>query len=381
MAGIYNASAKGTDKKTGKINNATLPDGGVYIQAGIDTKTGLPLKMSNSGLKPNCKKLLRIIDEQDAINSVRWYNLPNGLDGNLMERIVYYRGQGMFFYMETDNKFYFLPYALDGTIDVYGRFVDVTPVPFNGSATADSGDGKVKPWITGLRRHCVYDILLDEVDLNKMKESCVLLHDYSQQQSQTITPRQVLNDPLIDIMSDCIPFMRTSLLNSTGVMGMRVQSEDEQSNVEAASRSINRAAIEGKKYVPIIGGVDFQDLTGGEVAKSEEFLLAMQSLDNIRLGTHGLDNGGIFQKQAHVLQSEQALNTGSANMVMQDRQARRQHFCDIVNSIWGLGIWCEVGEATMQMGDYDMDGSMYENDPESVSYASDIEGESDNADM
>ena len=75
---------------------------------------------------------------------------------------------------------------------------------------------------------------------------------------------------------------------------MRVNSQDEYANVEAASRSINRAALTGKKWVPVVGNVDFQDLTNGQVAKAEEYLLAMQSLDNYRLSLYGLDNGGLF---------------------------------------------------------------------------------------
>ena len=371
MAGIYTASAKGTDVKPGKVNNSTLPNLEPLIQAGVDPKTGLPIKVTQSagrcGFKENNKKLLRIVDEQDAINRFTWYNLPNGLDGQLIERILYYRGQGMFFYMEATDQFFFLPYALDGTIDVYGRFTEVTPLPFNGTAT--DGKDKPKPWITGLKRKCVYDIHLNELTIDDLLDSCVLLKDYSPQQSETIISRQVLQDPLLDVMADCIPFMRTALLNSTGVMGMRVTSEDEQSNVLAASNSIDKAAKEGRKYVPIVGQVDFQDLTGGEVAKSEEFLLAMQSLDNYRLSLYGLDNGGLFQKKSHMLQDEQNMNAGKASLVMQDSLKRRQKFCDILNSIWGLGVWCEISETALGI-DRDMDGEIDDNDPEQVSYES-----------
>ena len=73
--------------------------------------------------------MLRIIDEQDAINRYKWYNLPDGLDSHLLERVLYYKGQGVFFYAETIGKFYFLPYALSGNIDIYGRFNKVTPLP------------------------------------------------------------------------------------------------------------------------------------------------------------------------------------------------------------------------------------------------------------
>lgn len=368
MAGIYNASAKNLDLKPGKINNATLPDLKTFIQAGINPKTGLPYKVGSidTGFKANNKKLLRIVDEQDAINRFTWFNLPNGLDSQLIERILYYRGQGMFFYMEENDEFYFLPYALDGTIDVYGRFVSTTPLPFNGTAT----NGKEKPWITGLKRKCEYSMVLDPAKIyDKIINSCVLLHDYTPQQSQTIISRQVLNDPLLDVMSDMIPFLRTALLNSTGIVGMRVNGEDEASNVEAASRSIDNAALTGSKYVPIVGNIEFQEMTGGTVGKSEEFLLAMQSLDNYRLGLYGLENGGLFQKKQQMLQAEQAMNGGQVSLVMQDGLENRQRFCDIVNSIWGLGIWCEISE-TASGFDMNSDGDIQDNEPETPSYES-----------
>lgn len=316
------------------------------IAAGIDPKTGLPLALHphDVGFKLNNKKLLRIMDEQDAINRFTWYNLPHGLNSQLLERILYYKGQAAFFYMKENDTFYFLPYALDGSIDVYGRFTSITPLPFNGS-TNDGDTDKQKPWINGLSRKCVYDIKLDELKMEDMTESCVLLKDYSEQISQINIPRQILNDPLLDVMSNIIPYMNTALLNGTGIQGMRVNSEDEASNVEAASQSIDYAALTGRKFIPIVGNVDFQEMTGGEILKAEEFLLAMQSLDNYRLSTYGLESGGLFQKNDQMLNAEVALDANRSNLIMMDSLVRRQHFCDIVNSIWGLGIWCERSDA------------------------------------
>ena len=338
-----------------------------YYAAGINPQTGLPIKAGDNGLscisKSDIKKQLRILDEQDAVNRFTWYNLPSGLNSRLMERILYYKGQAMFF--KIKDNFYFLPYALDGTIDVYGRFTDVTPLPFNGSTKAK--DGKELPWIPGLKRKVAYDIQMPEdyvseegeINWDKIEADqenyCVLLKDYTEQISQTNISRQILQDPILDVMADMFPFMRTALLNGTGVQGMRVNSQDEYANVEAASRSVNRAALEGKKYIPIVGNVDFQDLAGGELAKAEEFLLAMQSLDNYRLSLYGLDNGGLFQKKSHVLEAEQAMNTGTTGLVMRDSLQNRQDFCNIVNSIFGLQIWCEPSEVVMGM---DMNGDM-----------------------
>ena len=52
-------------------NNARLPDIQTLWQAGIDPRTGLPVKMAagaKCALKEDLKKFLRLIDEQDAVN-------------------------------------------------------------------------------------------------------------------------------------------------------------------------------------------------------------------------------------------------------------------------------------------------------------------------
>ena len=335
-------------------NNAKLIDPKLLLAAGIDPKTGLPLKFTEGGskIKSDIKMQLRIVDEQDAVNRFVWYNLPEGLNGRLMERILYYRGQAMLFYL--NDKFYFLPYTLSGTIDVYGRYAKVTPLPFNGTAN----DGKEEnPWIQGLEFNPVYDVQIPEdfegkspaEILSFIEGSCVIFKDYTEQISQKNIARQIINDPLLDLMSICFPFMRTALLNSTGVKGQRVGSETESFNVYAANSALERAATEGACNVPIIGDVNFQELTSGNVAKAEEFLLAMQSLDNYRLSLYGLDNGGIFQKKSHILQAEQEMNTGNVGLVMQDGLSYRQQQATIANSIFGTNMWVEVAEPAIGM--------------------------------
>ena len=341
-----------------------LPNLEPFIAAGIDPKTGLPMKMAaglGCQLKENIRRVLRINDEQICINRFTWENLPSGLDGQLIERVLYYRGQGAFFYMKELDKFSFLPYALNGEIDVYGRYTGITPLPFNGQT--GSNPKEQKPWIKGLIKYPKYEIAMEE-SLDDFYDSCVLLSDYSKQISQTVLPRQALNESIIDVESDCIPFLRTALLNGTGVMGMRVGSSDEAQAVEIASRSINEAALTGKKYIPVIGSLEFQSLTDGQIAKAEEYLMSMQSLDNFRLGTIGLENGGLFQKKEHQLQSEANLNaSGGIGPIMQDSLTNRQKFCDVVNSYWGLGIDCHVSET--EVGDQNMD--MFQEDDQDQS--------------
>lgn len=343
-------------------NNAAIYDLQTLVQAGIDPKTGLPLKLTQglpSKLKDGIKALFRIIDEQDAVTRYTWYNLPCNITSQELERMIYYKGQLAFFYCEPLDQFFFMPYALDGTIDFYGRYNRIHPVPMANGTTEEEKKlyGAQMDYLSTLKLDVLYDIPLEPVDPYK---SCVLVHDYTKQMSQTVISRQVLNDPLLDVMSDTVPLMRTALFNSSGVLAMRVNSQDEQSNVKAANQAIDAAVLNGQRYIPVLGNIDFQELAGGETAKAEEFLMALQSLDNLRLSTHGLDSGGLFQKKAHVLESENSMNAGHARSALDDGLMIRQHMCDIANAIWGIGMSCEISESALMM-DKNMDGMAVDN--------------------
>lgn len=349
---------------------AKLTDLNALYAAGIDPKTGLPLKYTNNTqisclTKDQIKMQLRVLDEQNAVNRFKWYNLPDEIPAQLLERILYYRGKGMLFTL--NGKFYFLPFALNGTIDCYGRYMGVSPLPFNGKTTTDKDPDSFLP---GKIFNPIYDVVTPDEYIDKpieelismIEDSAVILYDYTPQMSQEIIARQILNDPILDLMAECYPFMRTALINSTGVLGMRVNTEGEAIKVDIANKQVNAAALMGNRYIPIEGSVDFQELSAGNVSKSQEFLLAMQSLDNYRLSLYGLGEGGIFQKKSHMLESEHEDNMGNVGLVMEDGLANRQRFATICNSLFGWNCWVEPNEVTIGT-DINQDGIISSNTP------------------
>ena len=196
-----------------------LPNLQPFIAAGVDPKTGLPIRVDQCGdgqVKTAIKQALRILDEQNAVTRYTWYNLPCNITSQELERLLYYKGQLAFFYCEPLEQFFFMPYALDGTIDFYGRYNRIHPVPMaEGTTDAEKEQyGKQRQYLSTLKLDVVYDIPLDPVDPYK---TCVLLHDYTKQMSQTNVSRQIINDPVLDVMAECFPLMRTALFNSTGV--------------------------------------------------------------------------------------------------------------------------------------------------------------------
>lgn len=341
----------------------SIPDINTLLQAGINPRTGLPVRFGDvrSATKENIKKILRVQDEQDAVNRYKWTNLPNDLTSQELERMIYYKGQLCFFYCKDLEQFYFMPYALDGTIDFYGRYNTIHPVPMT-SGTEDKGDKAQAQYLASLKLKCRYGIVMPEdLTLKDFEESAVLLHDYTKQLAQTIIPRKDLNEGVIDVEAECIPYMRTALLMGTGVRGVRVQDEDQEASVHEGARNMTKAALNCEPYVPIVGTVEFQDLTDGTVTKAEDYLISMQAIENFRLSTYGMDSGGLYDKKAYVNQDQTQMNAVNVKSPMQDGLSIRQNFCNIVNSIWGLGIWCEPSE-TVVVADLNGDGVTYDRD-------------------
>lgn len=348
-------------------NNARITPKELYLQAGIDPKTGLPIKYDDPSkkvfLKQSIKRFLRLVDEQDAINRYVWKNLPLDISSQELERLLYYKGQLCFFYDGSLGKFFVMPYALDGTIDGYGRYNTIHPVPMT-SGVNDANNKALAEYFADKKLKCVYSKkLITEVKPEDWTTCCVLLHDYSKQMAQTIIPRQEVNDGLIDAMADCVPFMHTSLMLGTGVRGMRINDADQIEQVYEANKSMENCALTGQPLIPITGNLEFQELTNGQVTKSEEYMLALQSLDNLRLSSYGIENGGLFQKKSHLLEEEAEVNGGPIGLVLQDGLTIRQRFCQIVNSLWGTSIWCEPAESLVG-ADLNQDGLMYDRDTE-----------------
>ena len=350
-----------------KPKGAFIGDPSLYLKAGIDPRTGLPTRGAIFDLKAGMKKILRVIDQQDAVNRYKWYNLPCDLTSEEIETLLYDNGTLCFFYFKELDQFFFMPYTLAGTIDFYGRYNKISPVPI----AATSGNKKDE------KRYAEQSVLLQALKLNVVKapkdleeltlkdfyNSAVLLWDYSRQRSQFVIPRQQLNEAILEVESDIIPFLRTSMIQASGVRGMKVDDADASEEAERVSKQLYHSALTGEIYSPFTAKIDVQDLAEGSPVKSEEFLLTLQALENFRLGTYGIKNGGLFQKKAHELQSESDLNAGDVATIFNDGLAMRQHFCNIVNSIWGTSIWCMPAESMIGQ-DLNGDGVLVDTDME-----------------
>lgn len=292
------------------------------------------------------------IDLIDAVNRYTWTGLPENITSSQLEKTLYYYGMGMFFYVETEDKFYFLPFVPRGgdkpMLDVYGRYTGASPMPFGG----------VKPWINDLWYEPAYEMFLETPTWEDITTKCVLLQDRTPQFGMyNPGPRKALNEEVIKLESKIFPYMNTVMMNSTGVDGVITSTVDDAASMLEMNRATEQAALTGKRWVPILQGFQLQDISSHSAGDATTFLQIFQALDNYRLGTMGLENGGIFQKKAHMLGMEQQLAHSANGLILDDGLKLRQEFCHIVNSLTGLGIWCKVCESE-QGFDRNLDGEV-----------------------
>lgn len=327
-------------------NNAKLPDIQAIISAGIDPKTKLPTKLvagDRAFLENDIRKLLRIKDEAEAVNRFNWYNTGLTINSPMIERFLYYKYKLGFFFF--NGGFWLMPVTLsgNGTLDFYNLENEVTPIPYNDSANADT-----KKLLSQIKLKVVKEPLINPT-LEDMEKSCVIIRDYTPQSDiNGGLPRATLQEGIINLQSSILPYMRTNLMNNAGVQGIRVNDEQEADDILEASNTIDRCAKSGTPWIPILQHLDVQALTNGVGADSSAYLQAYQAIENLRQSFLGINKSGIYDKSQYVNAGQTALNN-PIEFALADGLKQRQDACDIINSIWGLGIWCEASETALGM--------------------------------
>lgn len=268
----------------------------------------------------------------------RWYNLPFGIDGEIIDRIMYYKGRGNIFYVKTVGKFYFLPFTLSGEIDCVGRYLDITPLIFGGSDDNEVDKSFIQDYVLSP----IYDVLIPEqVTTEVIEKGCVILNDRTQRRTQHIIPMYMKNEPLIDLEAKILALLRTGTMNKVGLKGIKSAGPDDSTKIIQASLSKELFAILGYTYLPIEAGLDTLQELNDVNTNLQELCMILQSIDNLRLNNLGIQNGGVFEKQGTVLQTEAMYGVAPTELLEDDYVYQRQKFCTIANSIYGTRMWYE----------------------------------------
>lgn len=323
------------------------------VKALVGMKGGVNPIASKGVRRQAYSRELEVHQIQQFVRRYRWKGLPKGLDPTLMERILYYRGQVVIF--QLDGTFYATPFALNGSIDLYGRYMTVTPLTFNGSIMTDSegnkrnGDGV---FIQGMDLPICYD------EENIEDKLGVILYDYTPGIASHIIPRFQLNITHIGDLADIITLIKYNLINSAIARGVRVSDEGQRESVEAEFANIEAEILDNNKQVfAVTAPTAIEDILKAQTLNTQAYWECFVSLDNLRENLMGIENTGIFKKKERDLKMNVEMEAGNAHLVYQDGLYQRQRTCEIMNAMFGTYAWCEESEV-IAGEDSDKDGNI-----------------------
>lgn len=323
---------------------------------GIPTKEKYRNVYSEDPMFNNIAKSLKEIDYQQFVTRFRWNNLPEGLDSELVERILYFSGSAMFFYIKELDRFYFLPYGMSGEktqtgIDFYGRYNRLKPYSFNGS-TDGSGEqegGKrissADVYLSTQIRDNIKDVPMvsTEKDARDIYENgAVICWDRTPGLAYYADSRNRMSQAYIKYMLKVLIQTKSALINASGFNLFSTTTESASDLMQMQIDSINLDREKGKLSAVVDQALgEITNLQSNAPAAMADFWSSLQSVDNLRLKSMGIQNDGVIQKSQYQNIQEQALDLNDSLQVYYNSFMERVKFSAIINSIWGLDIYPE----------------------------------------
>lgn len=333
-------------------------DTNALLEAGLPQnkrmlKYGNAIDQNGNAVTPNLlnknlsyDSLFTIMREQNKIETIErymWVNVPFGLTADIIERLLFYRGKGVFYFNDKVGKFQFLPFALNGVIDEYGRYTKCNTLPFTGVDTEEKKKKKAQSLVYE-DLEIVYDLPYDEETFQKINEKKtfgIILNDSSLSISQQPVIRFNYVKPVLHMMATLMQIINTAMFGNADHNLLQIENEGELESVQTQISAINQDILNGNRFTPIVGKLPITPLKTTNSADLEGLFNTFNSLNNFLKSITGVANAGVFDKKAHLLQDEQRLNGSNADDVYYNGLRLRQEFCLMVQAYYQYPIWCE----------------------------------------
>lgn len=334
-------------------------------------KYGNAIDQNGNVITPNPSKynldyssLFAIMREQNMIETLErymWTNVPPGLTQDLIERLLFFRGKGVFYFNDKVEKFQFLPFALNGVIDEYGRFTKCNTLPFTGVDEVEEKNGKKKSKkpLNAVYEdlEIVYDLPYNEEMIKSIRDRKIvgiILNDNSLAVSQQPVIRSNYVKPVLHMMSTLMQIINTAMYGNADHNLIQVENESELDSINQQIAAINFDILRGRRFTPIVGKLPITPIKTSNTANLEGLFGTFNSLSNFLKSITGVANAGVFDKKAHLLQEEQKLNGSNSDDIYYNGLRLRQEFCLLVQAYYGYPVWCESKRAMSEVQSQNM---------------------------
>lgn len=323
-------------------------------------------------------ELFAIMREQNYIETIErymWTNVPFGLTPDLIERVLFFRGKGVLYFNDAVGKFQFLPFALNDTIDEYGRYTRCNTLPFIGVDEVKKDPNSKKRMVSAVMEdlELVYDLPYNEEMLRMIREKKpvgIILNDNTLAISQQPIIRANYVKPVLHMMATLMNIINCAMFGAADHNVLAVENESELKSINQGIDAINKNILNGKRFTAITSPLKIEPLKTSNTADLEGLFNTFNSLSNFLKSITGVANPGVFDKKAHLLQEEQQLNGSNADDIYYNGLRQRQEFCMLVQAYYGYPIWCESKRAMSEVQAENM-ATGETSDPDNTQYNDD----------
>lgn len=323
-------------------------------------------------------ELFAIMREQNYVETIErymWTNVPFGLTPDLIERVLFFRGKGVLYFNDAVGKFQFLPFALNDTIDEYGRYTRCNTLPFIGVDEVKRDPNSKKRMVSAVMEdlELVYDLPYNEEMLRMIREKKpvgIILNDNTLAISQQPIIRANYVKPVLHMMATLMNIINCAMFGAADHNVLAVENESELKSINQGIDAINKNILNGKRFTAITSPLKIEPLKTSNTADLEGLFNTFNSLSNFLKSITGVANPGVFDKKAHLLQEEQQLNGSNADDIYYNGLRQRQEFCMLVQAYYGYPIWCESKRAMSEVQAENM-ATGETSDPDNTQYNDD----------
>lgn len=345
------------------MNLSTMPWNTDAFDTGFN-----PVAKGESRNKGKIRDLLYNKHFQEYMERYKWEGLPDELPSDIIERILFFRFKGMFF--KFNDKHYFLPFALKGTIDPYGRYESVVPTLFTGQWDEEKGKFDDDMFLPSTVSEGLFKVRYN-LNGEQSEWDTVILTDQSLHISQDRVPAAFMISPLISQLTDILVLVNIDLMSSAKVYTIVAPDQETKTAIEQEMAELDDNIMNGKRFVVLTGSqaAKLDELQGSSAKDSARYFQTYQSLDNLRKEILGVEGGSTFQKMEHMTDNEVEVNA-SDNSVLNNGLRMRQEFAELINHYFNLNVTVDchdhssediIGEESSQTGQLrgdDEDGSI-----------------------
>lgn len=293
-----------------------------FLQLLINAGFNIPMEFSPEKL--DYQQLIFNMDFEQATGRYVWENLPEGIESHLIETMLYFRGSlaGVF----NGGKLIVLPYANQGTINQYGLPTKVKLLTFNGTSADEN-----EPYGAGKEYKVSSNANIEE-------SGAVLLYDrFPVSRSGLVAPRFITNSGIIELEAEIISRIKSNIKNSDKKV---VFYADDDNQKQAFQKAINEAYEADSPFVVVVKGSnkwgkDNTDYMHGDVGlKAQELFESWQSVNNIRVMSEGILNGGAFEKKERVVNAEVGDENAQSSLILDSGLTVRKLWIEQMKLAW-----------------------------------------------